>query len=116
MKKHCKPIIFFLMLIAWMGNMSAQTSCSSGSSLVYLYTGYGKDFSVNSTTYVTSGVEATGIPDGTIATVKHNATPANLGVITIDLVDNVPFGDTIYYVASAKDNNPDSWDISSSSN
>ena len=103
------------MLIAWMGNMNAQTSCSAGSSLIYLYTGYGKSYTINNSSYVTAPESAVGVPDGTIATVKHNSTPANLGVITIDLGDNVPLGDTIYYVGSAKDNNPCTWDISSSS-
>lgn len=116
MKKHCKPIIFFLLLIAWIGNMNAQTSCSAGSSLIYLYTGYGKSYTINNASYVTAPESSMGIPDGTVATVKHNATPANLGVLTIDLTDNVPQNDTIYFTASAQDTKGTAtWDVTVSS-
>ncbi|MBK9330308.1 MAG: T9SS type A sorting domain-containing protein [Sphingobacteriales bacterium] len=95
-----------------MGNLKAQVSCPPGQSLLNLYTGYGKSYTVNNTSYVGNGEKSIGKPDGIFASVKHNAVPANRGVITIDLGEIIPNLDTIYYVASSKDNNLTTWDIS----
>lgn len=115
MKKYFVQCILSVLLCWWFSTVIAQVSCSSGYSLLHLYTGYGKDYTVNSSSYVTAGINATSRPDGSYATVKHNSNVSNRGVITIDLSDNVPNQDTIYFVASGQDSYTCTWDVSVSS-
>ncbi len=105
----------FLILIAWMGNTSAQVSCSPGYSLIYKYTGYGKNYTVNNTGYVSAPDNALGIDDAKFTTLKHNADTTKLGQVTIDLTDNVPNLDTIYFLASGTDTKGATWNVSVSS-
>ncbi len=116
MKQQLQAPFYFLVLLIWMGNAKAQTSCSAGQSLVNLYTGYGKNYTVNNATYVGNPENSLGIADAVFATVKHNADVTKLGQLTIDLTDNVPNLDTIYFVASGQDNKTLTFDVSFSSN
>ena len=93
--------IIILTLLPLLSN--AQSICPAGESSVHLYTSYGIDSRDNND--VTDPEFALGDQDNRYAALDYGSRWRDRGRLDIEITDNVPVGDTIWFYASAESGN-----------